>query len=50
MGNVILAIAAPKFGPKKLYANRGKDASSVGKNLYAVIWNHFDQTNTPAQV
>jgi hypothetical protein len=37
MGNVILAIAAPKFGPKKLYANRGKDVSSDGKDLCAVI-------------
>jgi uncharacterized protein (DUF736 family) len=39
---VSLSIAAPEFGPKKLYANLGKAAGSVDKDLYAVIWNAAD--------
>jgi uncharacterized protein (DUF736 family) len=35
-------IAAPEFGPKKLYANLGKAAGSDDKDLYAVIWNPAD--------
>jgi uncharacterized protein (DUF736 family) len=46
---VSLSIAAPEFGPKKLYANLGKAAGSDDKDLYAVIWNPADQTKTPAQ-
>jgi uncharacterized protein (DUF736 family) len=39
---VSLSIAAPEFGPKKLYANLGKAAGSDDKDLYAVIWNPGD--------
>jgi uncharacterized protein (DUF736 family) len=39
---VSLSIAAPEFGPKKLYANLGKAAGSDDENLYAVIWNPGD--------
>jgi uncharacterized protein (DUF736 family) len=39
---VSLSIAAPEFGPKKLYANLGKAAGSDDKDLYAVIWNPAD--------
>jgi uncharacterized protein (DUF736 family) len=39
---VSLSIAAPEFGPKKLYANLGKAAGSENKDLYAVIWNPAD--------
>jgi uncharacterized protein (DUF736 family) len=34
---VSLFIAAPEFGPKKLYANLGKAAGSNDKDLYFVI-------------
>jgi uncharacterized protein (DUF736 family) len=47
--HVSLSIATPEFGPKKLYAKLGKAAGSDDKDLYAVIWNRFDQTKTPAQ-
>ncbi|MEQ1523164.1 MAG: DUF736 family protein, partial [Aestuariivirga sp.] len=39
---VSLAIAAPEFGPKRLYANLGKAAGSEDEDLYAVIWNPAD--------
>jgi uncharacterized protein (DUF736 family) len=39
---VSLSIAAPEFGPKKLYANLGHAAGSDDENLYAVIWNPGD--------
>jgi len=39
---VSLSIAAPEFGPKKLYANLGKAAGSEDNDLYAVIWNPAD--------
>jgi uncharacterized protein (DUF736 family) len=39
---VSLSIAAPKFGPKKLYANPGQAAGADDKDLYAVIWNPGD--------
>ncbi len=32
-----LSIAAPEFGPEKLYGNFGKAAGSDDKDLYAVI-------------
>ena len=37
-----LSIAAPEFGPSKLYANLGRAAGSENKDLYAVIWNPAD--------
>jgi uncharacterized protein (DUF736 family) len=39
---VSLSIAAPEFGPKKLYANLGRAAGSDEEDLYAVIWNPGD--------
>ena len=39
---VSLSIAAPEFGPKKLYANLGKAAGQEDEHLYAVIWNPAD--------
>ena len=39
---VSLSLAAPEFGPKKLYANLGKAAGQDDENLYAVIWNPVD--------
>ena len=39
---VSLSIAAPEFGPKKLYANLGKAAGQEDESLYAVIWNPAD--------
>ena len=39
---VSLSLAAPEFGPKKLYANLGKAAGQDDDQLYAVIWNPAD--------
>jgi uncharacterized protein (DUF736 family) len=39
---VSLSLAAPEFGPKKLYANLGRAAGQEDENLYAVIWNAGD--------
>jgi uncharacterized protein (DUF736 family) len=39
---VSLSIAAPEFGPKKLYANLGRAAGAEDQDLYAVIWNPGD--------
>ena len=39
---VSLSLAAPEFGPKKLYANLGKAAGQDDEHLYAVIWNPID--------
>ena len=39
---VSLSLAAPEFGPKKLYANLGKAAGQDDDHLYAVIWNPAD--------
>ena len=39
---VSLSLAAPEFGPKKLYANLGKAAGQDDDSLYAVIWNPAD--------
>ena len=39
---VSLSIAAPEFGPRKLYANLGQAAGSDDPNLYALIWNPID--------
>ena len=36
---VSLSLAAPEFGPKKLYANLGKAAGQDDEHLYSVIWN-----------
>ncbi len=39
---VSLSIAAPEFGPKKLYANLGKAAGQDDDNVFALIWNPRD--------
>ena len=39
---VSLALAAPEFGPKKLYANLGRAAGQDDDSLFALIWNPTD--------
>ena len=39
---VSLALAAPEFGPRKLYANLGRAAGQDDDSLYAMIWNPTD--------
>ncbi len=39
---VSLSIAAPEFGPKKLYANLGKAAGQDDDTVFALIWNPSD--------
>jgi uncharacterized protein (DUF736 family) len=39
---VSLALAAPEFGPRKLYANLGRAAGQDDDSLYALIWNPTD--------
>jgi len=45
-----LSIAAPEFGPEKLYGYFGMTADSDDKDLYAAVWDRFDQTKAPAPV
>ena len=39
---VSLSLAAPEFGPRKLYANLGRAAGQDDDEAYAVIWNSAD--------
>ncbi len=39
---VSLSLAAPEFGPRKLYANLGRAAGQDDEDTYAVIWNPAD--------
>ena len=39
---VSLSLAAPEFGPRKLYANLGRAAGQDDDDTYAVIWNPAD--------
>ena len=39
---ISLSIAAPEFGPKKLYANLGKGAGQDDENVFAILWNPRD--------
>ncbi len=39
---VSLSIAAPEFGPKKLYATLGMAAGQDDENVFALIWNPRD--------
>lgn len=39
---VSLGLAAPEFGPRKLYANLGRAAGQDDDEVYAVIWNPAD--------
>ena len=39
---VSLGLAAPEFGPRRLYANLGRAAGQDDDNVFAVIWNPAD--------
>ncbi|WP_341703321.1 DUF736 family protein [Ferrovibrio sp.] len=39
---VSLSLAAPEFGPRKLYANLGRAAGHDEGDVFAVIWNPAD--------
>ena len=39
---VSLSLAAPEFGPRKLYANLGRAAGQDDDDAFAVIWNPAD--------
>ena len=39
---VSLSLAAPEFGPRKLYANLGRAAGQDDDSVYAIIWNPAD--------
>lgn len=39
---VSLSLAAPEFGPRRLYANLGRAAGQDDGDAYAVIWNPAD--------
>ena len=39
---VSLSLAAPEFGPRKLYANLGRAARQDDEDVFAVIWNPAD--------
>lgn len=39
---VSLSLAAPEFGPRKLYANLGRAAGQDDEDTFAVIWNPAD--------
>ncbi|UIJ44777.1 DUF736 domain-containing protein [Sphingomonas cannabina] len=37
-----LSIAAPEFGPRRIYANLGRAAGQDDEDVLAVIWNPLD--------
>ncbi|MEP3475445.1 MAG: DUF736 family protein [Hyphomicrobiales bacterium] len=39
---VSLSLAAPEFGPSRLYANLGQAAGSDDPDVFAIIWNPTD--------
>ncbi|WP_157219159.1 DUF736 domain-containing protein [Flavisphingomonas formosensis] len=39
---VSLSLAAPEFGPRRLYANLGRAAGSEDDDSFAIIWNPAD--------
>jgi uncharacterized protein (DUF736 family) len=39
---VSLSIAAPEFGPRRLYANLGRAAGQNDPDVFALIWNPLD--------
>ena len=39
---VSLSLAAPEFGPRKLYANLGRAAGQDDDSVFAAIWNPAD--------
>jgi len=39
---VSLSLAAPEFGPRRLYANLGRAAGQDDEDAFAIIWNPAD--------
>lgn len=39
---VSLSLAAPEFGPRRLYANLGRAAGEESEETFAIIWNPAD--------
>ncbi len=39
---VSLTLAAPEFGPRRLYANLGRAAGQDDDEVFAIIWNPAD--------
>lgn len=39
---VWLALAAPEFGPRRLYANLGRAAGQDNDDCFAILWNPVD--------
>ncbi|MBB6427685.1 DUF736 family protein [Sphingopyxis sp. JAI128] len=39
---VSLTLAAPEFGPRRIYANLGRAAGQDSEDAYAIIWNPAD--------
>lgn len=39
---VSLSLAAPEFGPRRLYANLGRTAGQDDDDAFAIIWNPAD--------
>ncbi len=39
---VSLSLAAPEFGPRRLYANLGRAAGEESDETFAIIWNPAD--------
>jgi uncharacterized protein (DUF736 family) len=39
---VSLSLAAPEFGPRRLYANLGRAAGQDDEDVFAIIWNAAD--------
>ncbi|MCH7862813.1 MAG: DUF736 domain-containing protein [Proteobacteria bacterium] len=39
---VSLSLAAPEFGPRRLYANLGRAAGQDDDDAFAIIWNAAD--------
>lgn len=39
---VSLSLAAPEFGPRRIYANLGRAAGQEDEGVFAIIWNPAD--------
>lgn len=39
---VSLTLAAPEFGPRRIYANLGRAAGQEDPDVYALLWNPAD--------
>ena len=39
---ISLSLAAPEFGPRRLYAKLGRAAGSTDEDRFAIIWNPAD--------